>query len=102
METQLSQTRRGPEAMFTLIQSFKDSGLSQYSFCKEHNLSYSVFQYWLKKFKKEADQNLSSGFVELKASSKTFSKEVEIIFPSGIKVVLSGKHDPDFIRSLVL
>lgn len=101
MEAIRKKTHRSEQEMFTLIESFKASGMSQHLFCEQHNLAYSVFQYWLKKFKKQTDQDPSSGFVELKASAKTFSKDVEIIFPSGVKVILSVA-DPALIRSLVL
>ncbi|MBX9851348.1 MAG: hypothetical protein K2X86_06270 [Cytophagaceae bacterium] len=101
MEAQLIKTHRGKEEMFSLIQSFKAKGLSQHSFCKERGLSYSVFQCWLKKFKKEASLP-EAGFVELKASlPKTFPAHVEIVFPSGAKVILPTA-DPALIRSLVL
>ena len=99
MEAIKKKARRGEQEMFTLIESFKASGMSQHLFCEQHNLAYSVFQYWLRKFKKESSV-CEAGFVEMKISSPSRS-QAEIVFPSGIKVVLSSA-DVALIRSLVL
>ena len=101
MEAIRKKTHRSGQEMFALIESFKASALSQHLFCEQHNLPYSVFQYWLKKFKKGTDQN-EDGFIEIKTSlPKVFPANVEIVFPSGAKVILQTA-DPALIRSLVL
>lgn len=90
---------RSKEEMFSLIRSWKQSGLPQQLFCREHNLAYSVFQYWLKKFKK-GSYTPETGFIEMKISSPSRPEGVEIVFPSGAKVILRAA-DPVLIRSLV-
>lgn len=101
MEAISKKPHRSQQEMFGLIESFKKSGMSQHLFCEQQNLPYSVFQYWLKKFNKRNAQNRGE-FIEIKASRPApFSSEVEIIFPSGAKVLLSPA-DPVLIRSLVL
>jgi hypothetical protein len=36
--------------MFSLIQIWKGSGKTQLEFCKEKDIAYSKFHYWLKKY----------------------------------------------------
>lgn len=100
MEAIKKKTHRRGQEMFALIESFKESDISQHLFCEQHNLPYSVFQYWLKKFRKES-HTPEAGFIEMKISSPARPEGVEIVFPSGAKVILQGA-DPAFIRLLVL
>ncbi len=50
---------------------------------------------------KSKSKKPESGFVEVKSSGRTFSAGLEIIFPSGARLIVSGKADPGFIRSLI-
>lgn len=102
METQSIKPRYSREEMISLIGRWKSSGLSQSVFCKEHKVTYSLFQYWYGKIKKEARSD-DSGFVEIKVKpSAILSHPIEIIFPSGARIILSTTNvDAPFIRSLV-
>lgn len=99
MEPRSKKAHRSPEEMLEILSTWKSSGLSRQAFCKEHQLPYSVFQYWNRKFNEENKQ-VESSFIEL-SNTPSSLPELEILFPSGVKIVLSGKTDPDFIRSLV-
>jgi hypothetical protein len=39
--------------MFTLIEKWQTSGLSQLNFCKENQITISLFNYWLKRYREE-------------------------------------------------
>lgn len=52
-----------------LIEHQKTSGLSGMHFCKENNLSYHQYIYWLRKFVNEDNQAPSFLPVKLKSSS---------------------------------
>lgn len=99
METRSKKGHRTPEEMMSILSAWKSSGLSRQVFCKEHQLPYSVFQYWNRKFNEE-NKPVESSFMELSNTPSSFP-ELAILFPSGAKIVLSGNPDPDFIRSLV-
>ncbi len=101
MENKTIKPHRTREEMFSLITSWKSSDVPQHLFCKQNKLPYNVFQYWFRKFKKEENSG-ESDFFEIKPNKHTFSSELEIIFPSGAKMLLSANADPAFIRSLVL
>jgi hypothetical protein len=85
MEAIRKKTHRSQQEMFTLLETFKESGISQHLFCKQHNLSYSVFQYWLKKYKKETSAS-EEGFVELKPCPKLFQAVRRLFSPLGLKL----------------
>ena len=38
--------------MFLAIELWKESGLSQYNYCMQNNLSINTFKYWYKKYPK--------------------------------------------------
>lgn len=101
MKTKVKKTHRSKEEMISFIEQWQSSGESKKSFCTRHGIANNVFHYWYNKLGKENKKELS-GFVEVKPSSKgnTFVP-IEIIFPSGAKVILSQHTDPSFIRSIV-
>lgn len=101
METKSNNKQRTRQEMYSLLNLWKASGISQQSFCKEHQISYSVFQYWLKKLRKE-DCDQTAAFMEVKISSAAASSaELEIVFPTGARVIFKTPPAPSFIRNLV-
>lgn len=101
MKTKVKKTHRSKEEMISFIEQWRLSGESKKSFCTRHGIAGNVFHYWYKKLEKDNKKALS-GFVEVKSSSKSNSLvPIEIIFPSGAKVILSHNTDPAFIRSIV-
>ncbi len=54
--------------MFSLIESWQQSGLSQKAFCKQHQILSHVFYYWYKCYRTQNDVAAlqpSKGFIEL-------------------------------------
>ena len=83
--------------MWQAIEKWQASGLSQYQFCKQENLSKSTFGYWLKKHKQE--KSISGSFpkkldktflpVEFSTSkdpSDNTPERITITYPNGIQV----------------
>ena len=80
------------EGMFTLIEKWKESGKTQKQFSREHDITYSKFLYWTRKYRQSFRNE--NGFLPLEvvASNKdsTSSDEafqqprVEVEFSSGI------------------
>lgn len=99
------KVHRSEASMQELFSQWQSSGKSQNIFCKEQGLPYSVFQYWLKKFRKSSGA-VTSGFIEMKVSEQASQAEtkgeIEVIFPSGAKVIFKSCPDVSFIRSLVI
>lgn len=99
------KVHRSEASMQELFSQWQSSGKSQNIFCKEQGLPYSVFQYWLKKFRNTSEA-AGPGFIEMKISEQANQAErkgeVEVIFPSGAKIVFKSCPDILFIRSLVI
>lgn len=66
------------EAMLTLIQQWHESGQTQQTFCKEHDLTFSSFYYWLKRYRRGIEEN---SFLPVEVSSGSY---IEIRYPGGI------------------
>jgi hypothetical protein len=96
---------RSETSMLELVTQWQSSGISQNIFCKQEGLPYSVFQYWLKKFRKSSGA-ATSEFIEMKvleaATQTATNSEIEVIFPSGTKIIFKACPDVSFIRSLVI
>ena len=88
------------ERMFTLIEAWKESGLSQAAFCKERGVAYHRFHYWFKKYN---DQNASA--VQPTFSELTLPTSgggcLEVIYPDGRKVIFHQPVDVSFLRHLL-
>lgn len=98
METQISKRHRNQEKMFVLVSNWKVSGLSQQEFCKQHKVPYNTFQYWYRKYNLIHSMPLQSDFIEVKPALQL--NPVEIIFPSGVRIVLSSA-DLVIIKALI-
>lgn len=90
------------EQMFALIENYRTTGISGKAFCKERNLSYNTFIYWVKKHRLKNEIS-ANGFVPLKIKEKqTVSPgNCEIIFPDGKRIIFHEKTEASFIRALL-
>ena len=90
------------EQMFSLIVNYKTAGISGAAFCKEHNLSYHTFHYWLKKYRQK-NEKPEIGFVPLKVKEKetVSAGRCEIIFPDGKRIIFHEKAEATFLRALL-
>jgi hypothetical protein len=89
--------------MHELYIQWQQSNLSKKQFSTLHQVNYHKFIYWCNRFFK---QESKPGFIPLEVSGPSMDHSstagMELIFPSGVRIVLSGKADPSYIRSLVL
>jgi transposase-like protein len=45
------------EEMLALIEQWKESGKAQQLFCQEHDLTYTTFYYWLRRYRRQLDES---------------------------------------------
>jgi transposase-like protein len=43
--------------MLSLIEQRQESGKTQQAFCQEHDITFSTFYYWLKRYRRGIDEN---------------------------------------------
>ncbi len=85
------------------------SGLSRALFCQQHQLSYSVFGYWVKKFRKNNGLNMpplpGAGFTTLSFSPDSSLSPPPLMvltFPSGVLLELFSAVESAFLKSRML
>ncbi|CDT33751.1 conserved hypothetical protein [Sphingobacterium sp. PM2-P1-29] len=88
-------TEEKREYMKLMVSEWQQSGKSKKQYCRENDLNYAKFQYWIKRSKEES---MDMGhFVELKESTRDCS--VEIIYPNGVR--LKVEADLIFVSQLI-
>ncbi|HRQ18298.1 MAG TPA: hypothetical protein PL085_14580 [Agriterribacter sp.] len=84
--------------MSEMIERWRQSGLSQKSFCENESIKPYVFYYWYKHWRlaEQASEN-KSGFVKLNIEKATVPTSVEIHFPGGVRLVFHEPVDSDYL-----
>jgi hypothetical protein len=89
------------EERFRMIEEWEESRLSQKEFCKKINIGYSVFQYWLKKYKSKSSlPEAGPDFISLQINESSSLPSAEILLSNGTRIILKSV-DSTFIRSLI-
>ena len=73
------------EYMFSQVKAWKQSGLTQQSYCNQVGIKVPTFNYWVQKSKNQEDSN---GFIEIEKSISTLENHYEVIYPNGVVVRL--------------
>ncbi|MHB2148163.1 IS66 family insertion sequence element accessory protein TnpA [Calditrichota bacterium LG25] len=74
------------DEMFKIIEAYQQSGLSQPAFCRQQGLNKSTFLYWLKKYRKEKQND----FLPINVTESKTSFNLELDLPNGIKIRIEG------------
>jgi hypothetical protein len=83
------------EEMLSVIEQWNESGQPQQSFCKERNLSYTTFYYWLKRYRRGIDEN---SFLPVEISTES---HIEIRYPGGIILQLPAATKLSTVKQLL-
>ena len=92
------------QLMFSLIEIWKGSGKTQQEFCKEKEIAYSKFYYWLKKYNaKGSTPDTASGFIPVTVKNGTGvrGRGLELVYPDGRRLIFHHDVDPSFLRALL-
>lgn len=82
-----------------LLEAWRKSGLSRRKFCLQNSISYSKFNYWFRRH----EESESSGFdeVQIADSESDAPQSVQIVFPSGAKVLFTQAPSAEWLKRLV-
>ncbi len=94
------------------IEKWHKSKMSKNQYCHQENLSKSTFGYWLKKYKTEKGQEVSSrkskdkSFIPVRVNSSlntvdTFESPIEIYYPNGVLLRCSSAIDMSQLKTLI-
>src|SRR5690625_6496189 len=78
------------QRMFTLVEQWKQSGITRKEFCRQADIKVGTFAYWVAKYKEDNQQSDPGGFVRVEASAQPASR-VEITYPNGV-MIRSEEH----------
>jgi len=88
------------QQMFSYIDQWQQSGLTQKAFCQQVNLSYHIFHYWYKRYRnKESDP--ASSFIKLAVSSPSACSPAELILPDGKRLIFHQGVSADYLKALI-
>lgn len=90
--------------MFSIIEDWKTSGLSQKAYCRQHNIRYYVFHYWYKVYRdqNEEQSNNTPAFVPLQIQKSLPSTSVmELVLPDGKRLLFHHEPSLDFLKALL-
>jgi hypothetical protein len=95
------------EQMFGAIERCQHKGISPKEYCRENQIPYPSFQYWLRKYQKEQiNQNLKpeQGFlpVRIEEAPISGSGQLTIQYPSGIQVRCPLHTPIHLLQSLII
>ena len=91
------------QLMFSLIEVWRRSGKTQGDFCREKDLAYSKFQYWLRRYKGHGSTPARQGFVPVRVNDQAVARAatLELVYPDGRRVIFHQEVDPSFLRTLL-
>ena len=89
--------------MFSIIEKWKQSGLTQKAYCEEHSIPYHVFHYWYKCYRDEKDATRSNSFsfVQLQVPSSSSFPAMELLLNDGKRLVFHQLISSDYLKSII-
>lgn len=81
--------------MLLLIEQWQESGKTQQLFCQEHDITFSTFYYWLKRYRRGIEE---SNFLPVEISS---GSNIEIRYPDGIILQLPAAVKLSTLKQLL-
>ena len=89
------------QQMFTHIEQWKQSNLTQKSYCEQHNIAYQSFHYWYKRYKNNNPTNSSASFVQLQVQAQNVQPHVELLLSDGRRIVFHQPVSSEFLKALI-
>lgn len=74
------------ERMLLLVEDWRRSGMTQKDFCALQGIKVATLGYWVARSREKEDSD--GGFITLDHGA-VHSKEVEIIYPNGVRLVVA-------------
>lgn len=89
------------QKMFSLIDQWLQSQITQKLFCEQHDIRYHVFHYWYGRYRKlNQDPEISPRFIKLAVSSPG-TAHAELILPDGKRLLFHQPVTSDYLKMLI-
>jgi|SRR5665647_1355621 len=90
--------------MFSLIENWQQSGLSQKAFCEQHQIVSHVFYYWYKCYRTKTDAPAAqpaNGFIELHSHDTSPEASIEVLLACGHRIFFHQPVAASFIKAII-
>ena len=88
------------DQMFSKIEQWQQSGLSQKAWCEHENIAYHIFHYWYKKYRGANDAPVRSPFIELKPEPAPMAC-AELLLPDGRRLIFHQPVSSGFLKDII-
>ena len=78
------------EKMFALVEQYQRSGKTQKQYSEQIGVAYAKFNYWVCKYRDHHQPQSASGFVKVEAYAASQQQNLEVYYPNGVKLTISG------------
>jgi len=82
--------------MYSLVEQWQQSGMSQVAFAKAHNIKLFTLRYWINKTRQQ--QNNSPGFIQLNEPAVA---DICLRYPNGVELLLPAHTPLSLIKGLI-
>jgi len=91
------------QQMFSMINEWQQSGLSQKVYCEQHSIRYHVFHYWYKRYRDAQATDKEPGFLSLKIkpSSDSAAPHTELLLPDGKRLLFHQPVSSDYLKAII-
>jgi hypothetical protein len=92
------------DKMFTMIGSWKQSGLSQKAYCEQNQVRYYVFHYWYKRYRDKQLNSSEPAFIPLNVKpslSAATCANVEVVLPDGRRILFHQPVSSGFLKAVI-
>ena len=98
--------------MFSHIEACIQNNQPQKAYCQQHDIAYSTYQYWAKKYREEFAANKvadkPAGFIPVKVqpdpevlAQVPGSSQLHFLYPNGIQVLCSETANQEVLKILI-
>jgi hypothetical protein len=94
------RSKEAQQQMFSYIDRWQQSDLTQKAFCHQLKLPYHIFHYWYRRYRNEAIEPAST-FIKLDVLSPSVAAHTELILADGKRLLFHNPVSADFLKVLI-
>ena len=88
--------------MFEMIKEWQQSGLTQATWCRSHQIAYHRFHYWYKRFKGRLASSAQSPFITLEVQqASSVPCYAEVVCADGRRILFHQGVDAGYLKALL-
>jgi hypothetical protein len=91
-------------SMFSLIENWQQSGISQRTFCEQQQIKAHVFYYWYKCYRIQNNTlavQPAKKFIELRSQAILLEASIELLLANGHRILFHQPIAASFIKAII-